>query len=255
MKIAFFTLGCKVNQYESQAMAERMTKCGFETVSPNENADVYVINSCTVTAESDRKTVLNLTNHSYFNLTGFEELNVLDHKLKLYCSNFTPVDHTLIPTGEIRPVKGTAFDFTEEKTVGRDIEAKDLQLEYAGGYDHNYVIDRTQELSYRNTTLSKTAALTSPDDILSLEVSTDQPGVQVYCGNFLHDDIVFKGSKPQRTLSSDTSVSNVLSRKPLPAFSLMGHRLPRLSSYRFAQSFRCFPASVKIFLVLLVIFG
>ena len=64
-----------------------------------------------------------------------------------------------------------------------------------------------------------------------------------------------QGSKPQRTLSSDTSVSNVLSRKPLPAFSLMGHRLPRLSSYRFAQSFRCFPASVKIFLVLLVIFG
>ncbi|MBE6591825.1 MAG: galactose mutarotase [Ruminococcaceae bacterium] len=153
-------------------------------------------------AESDRKTVLNLTNHSYFNLTGFEELNVLDHKLKLYCSNFTPVDHTLIPTGEIRPVKGTAFDFTEEKTVGRDIEAKDLQLEYAGGYDHNYVIDRTQEVSYRNTTLFKTAALTSPDDVLSLEVATDQPGVQVYCGNFLHDDIVFKGSKPQRRRSA-----------------------------------------------------
>lgn len=153
-------------------------------------------------AETDRKTVVNLTNHSYFNLTGFREACVLSHKLRLNCSHFTPVDANLIPTGEIASVSGTAFDFREEKTLGRDIEKQEEQLILGGGYDHNYVIDRTHPVRYQDKTLWEAATLTAPDDTLSLTVSTDQPGVQVYSGNFLHDDICFKNGVPAKRRSA-----------------------------------------------------
>ncbi|MBQ9544927.1 MAG: galactose mutarotase [Clostridia bacterium] len=142
------------------------------------------------TASAD--TVLNLTNHSYFNLSGFDGNTVLDHTLKLNCSHFTPIDEKLIPTGKIASVDGTPFDFREEKKIGRDIGADDEQLKLAGGYDHNFIIDRIAPKKFFEKTLYEAARLTSPDGALSMCVFTDQPGVQVYSGNFMHDDIIFK---------------------------------------------------------------
>lgn len=153
-------------------------------------------------AETDRKTVVNLTNHSYFNLMGFDGKDVLEHKLTLKCSHFTPVDATLIPTGEIAPVADTPFDFRQTKTLGRDIGADHEQLVLGGGYDHNFIIDRVLPCSYQQKILWEFATLSAPDDSLSLTVATDQPGVQVYSGNFLHDDINFKGGLPQKYRSA-----------------------------------------------------
>ena len=92
-------------------------------------------------AKSDKNTVINLTNHSYFNLAGEDNGSIADHVLQLNCSNTTKVRGDLIPTGEITSVKGTPFDFTDPKPIGRDIDADDEQLQYGGGYDHNFVID------------------------------------------------------------------------------------------------------------------
>ncbi len=148
-------------------------------------------------AQSDADTVINLTNHSYFNLTGFKLDTVLTHTLSLNCSHFTPVNSKLIPTGQILPTLNTPFDFKEPKTVGRDIFADDEQLKIAGGYDHNFIIDRTRPKVIIGRTVYEAATLTAPDGKLSMKVFTDQPGVQVYSGNFLHDDICFKSGVRQ----------------------------------------------------------
>lgn len=187
----------------------------FSTVSPDgdENYPGKLSVSVTYTviprgfyiryeAETDKTTVINLTNHCYFNLTGFAEQSVLDHTLKLNSSRITPVDSSLIPTGEFMETAGTPFDFSEKKRVGRDIEADHPQLKLGGGYDHNFVIDKTEPVELRGRTLYKAALLGSPDGRLEMSVSTDQPGIQVYTGNFLHDDISFKGGIPQKRRSA-----------------------------------------------------
>src|SRR5690606_20808748 len=92
-------------------------------------------------ASTDKKTVVNLTNHAYFNLSGNAKRNVLDHKVMINADSFTPVDQTLIPTGEIQPVKGTPFDFTEPVAVGKRINDDNPQIKYGQGYDHNWVLN------------------------------------------------------------------------------------------------------------------
>lgn len=130
-------------------------------------------------AVSDKDTVLNFTNHAYFNLGTTANGNVLDHELMLNCDYFTPTDADSIPTGEIRPVEGTAFDFRTPKKIGRDIKADDEQLVMCRGYDHNFCVNG------ESGKLRLVAKVTDEKSGRKLEVMSDLPGVQLYTGNFI----------------------------------------------------------------------
>ena len=137
------------------------------------------------TAKTDKDTVLNLTQHSYFNLAG--KGDILGHEVMMYADRFTPVDDTLIPTGELRPVKGTVFDFTTPTTIGARIEQPDQQLKFGKGYDHNWVFDKT--IGH----LTLLARVTEPTTGRVLEVFSTEPGLQFYSGNFLDGTLKGKG--------------------------------------------------------------
>ncbi len=124
---------------------------------------------------SDKKTIINMTNHSYFNLSGHNAGNIENTELKLNCSKFTPVVKGAIPTGELKDVEGTVFDFREFKTIGQDINAKEQQLKLVKGYDHNFVVD-----GYDGT--EKLVAVAKAGG-RTMEVYSDLPGIQFYAGN------------------------------------------------------------------------
>lgn len=137
-------------------------------------------------ATSDKDTVINLTNHSYFDLCGQAAGTILDHEVMINADKFTPVNANLIPTGELKNVKGTAFDFTQPARIGARIDEKDQQLEYGQGYDHNFVLNRT------GSGLSLAAKVLEPASGRVLEVFTTQPGVQFYTGNHLDGSVTGK---------------------------------------------------------------
>jgi aldose 1-epimerase len=137
-------------------------------------------------ATTDKKTVVNLTQHSYFNLGGKQAKDILGHSLTIDADNFIPVDTALIPTGEIRNVKGTPFDFTKAETIGSRIEQKDEQLQYGHGYDHNWVLNNY------NGKMHKVAELSEPVSGRLMEVFTTEPGLQFYSGNFLNGTLTGK---------------------------------------------------------------
>ena len=136
---------------------------------------------------SDKKTIINMTNHSYFNLSGDPTSKITDHILYVNADNYTPVDDTYMTTGEIAPVAGTPMDFTTAKVVGKDIDAFDFeQVKFGNGFDHNWCLNT-------NGDESKLAAkVVSPVTGITLEVYTNEPGIQVYSGNFLDGTVTGK---------------------------------------------------------------
>lgn len=133
-------------------------------------------------AVTDAPTVLNFTNHSYFNLNGHDSGDILGHTLQLDAKCFTEGGAGTLPTGRILPVRGTPMDFTEEKAVGRDIGAEYEQLRLCGGYDHNYILGGTAGV------LRRVATLSGDKSGISMECYTTQPAIQLYTGNFVDSE-------------------------------------------------------------------
>ena len=131
-------------------------------------------------AVSDKDTVVNLTNHAYFNINGWDGGDILNVGLQIFADAITPIDKRFVPTGELMPVEGTPFDFRQPKTIGQDIHADHEQLKLAGGYDHNFVLGMTREFRHA-------VSAYSPATGLRLDCYTDLPGVQLYVANMLNE--------------------------------------------------------------------
>lgn len=152
----------------------KKVQVSFEVTEENELKITY-------DASSDKKTVINMTNHVYFNLKGHNQGTITDHKLQLLASNYTPVVAGCIPTGEIDSVAGTPFDFTNPTVIGDRIEADNQQIAFGSGYDHNWVIDHC------DGKIQKVAVVEEAVSGRKMEVYTDQPGIQFYAGNCISE--------------------------------------------------------------------
>ncbi|WP_411826093.1 aldose epimerase family protein [Luteolibacter sp. AS25] len=184
-------------------------------------------------ATTDRKTVCNLSDHIYWNLSGSAEDNVLEHELMLFSDKFTPLNDTAVPTGEIRKVEGSAFDFRKPKKIGAGIESEDEQIVLAEGYDHNFIV--RGEVGC----LRPAARAHDPESGRVLEVFTTDPGVQFYTGNFLDESVIGKCGKPYGRrrgfcLESQYFPDSVNRPEFLAAILRPGEKYKKTTVYRFS---------------------
>jgi aldose 1-epimerase len=141
-------------------------------------------------AVTDKKTIINLAGHGYFNLKGEGNGDILSHELEIFGDKTTPVDSNLIPTGEIADVKNTPFDFTAPHTVGERIKEVNQQLKFGFGYDHNWVLNN------QSGVLALAARVTEPETGIVFEIFSSEPGIQFYSGNFMNGTMIGKSGKP-----------------------------------------------------------
>lgn len=187
-------------------------------------------------ATTDKATPVNLTNHAFFNLNGEGSGSILEHSVLLYADRFTPVNHTLIPTGEFRDVEGTPFDFTEPRKIGEYIEANNEQLEMGKGYDHNFVLNETRENG-----MNHAATIEGDQSGIVMNVYTQEPGLQFYSGNFMKGKNTLKsGAKDdfRTAFALETQhFPDAPNQKNFPPIILdPGEKYKTISKYRFTTT-------------------
>lgn len=187
----------------------------------------------TYEAAAGAPTPFAMTQHAYFNLKGCAQGDVLDHLLQIDAAHYTPVNPGLIPTGDLAPVAGTPFDFTQPRLLGDAVDADNDQIRYGAGYDHNFVLDHAEGQ------LGRAAVLSSPDG-LHMEVWTDQPGMQVYTGNYIPDGLVTPEGPAVRRGGVALETQHFADSVNQPAFPTVilrpGETLRSVTEYRFPKA-------------------